>query len=205
MIRSGVASRDQLIRLRDQARARESRSGQYTFALVGRLAQTKGQEIAIQALAKVARKIPNVRLIIAGSGEKSYLEWCQKLTNTLGIRDSVDFIGYAEDPFRVFLEADAVLMCSQSEAQGRVTLEAMASCRPVIGRNQGGTPEIVEHDRTGLLYDGGLDPLVSCMLSFAENPQWAMELGERAWHTAFENFSTERCAREVYEVLESLV
>jgi glycosyltransferase involved in cell wall biosynthesis len=46
-------------------------------------------------------------------------------------------------------------MCSRSEAFGRVTVEYLRRGRPVIGTRSGGTPELVDDGRTGLLYSPG--------------------------------------------------
>jgi glycosyltransferase involved in cell wall biosynthesis len=46
-------------------------------------------------------------------------------------------------------------MCSKCEAFGRVTIEAMKIGIPVIGSNTCGTVELIEHERSGLLYEQG--------------------------------------------------
>ena len=72
------------------------------------------------------------------------------------------------DPYQVYRAADVVLMCSKFEAMGRTTAEAMATCRPVIGNNQGATPELIEHGHTGLLYQGDSESLAAQMLTLSK-------------------------------------
>src|SRR5206468_6899835 len=135
-----------------------------TFALVGKIRPSKGQESAIRALALVAERFPGTRLILVGGGDIADVERCEAVASQLGIRDHVEFRGYIANPWPVYLEADAVLMCSINEAMGRVTAEAMAACRPVIGLGRAGTVELVEHERTGLLYRGGPEALAASMV-----------------------------------------
>ena len=46
-----------------------------------------------------------------------------------------------------YQESDVVVMCSEHEAMGRVTAEAMAFAKPVIGYNSGATPELISQGR----------------------------------------------------------
>jgi glycosyltransferase involved in cell wall biosynthesis len=88
--------------------------------------------------------------------------------------------------------------------QWRVTAEAMASARPVIGYNSTGTAELIEHESTGLLYGGGHEELARCMARLIENPEWAKELGINGWHKAKREFTIETYAERVYKVLKKV-
>lgn len=173
----------------------------YVFAIVGQVYAAKGQHVAVQALALLARDFPGLRLLVVGSGQ---IDEIKELAAELGVEHQVELWGFIEDPYRAYLAADAVLMCSQNEGMGRVTVEAMSACRPVIGYDQAGTSEVIEHGKTGLFYRGGPEELAGCMRQFVENPAWARELGERGWHVAREKYSVEACARSVYKVLASV-
>lgn len=174
----------------------------YTFALVGLIHPAKGQGVAIRALALLARDFPKVRLLIVGMGVTDQLE---ALTYELGVANNVEFWGYVGDPYKAYLACDALLMCSKNEAMGRVTVEAMSACRPVIGYDQAGTSEIIEHELTGLLYRGGPEALANCMRQFIEDPAWARQLGNNGWYVARKKYTVEVYAQSVYEVLLSVV
>lgn len=202
MVHNGVASLAEFDRLRCLAEAAPStKADRYVFCLVGLIWPTKGQEAAIRALSLVAKEYPGARLSIVGKGNVEHLE---KLATELGIRSNVEFQGHVNDPFNVFLGADAALMCSEHEGMGRVTAEAMAACRPVIGLDSGGTSEIIEHEQTGLLYRGGCANLASCMRRFIQNPGWARSLGMNGWRQARERFCNEKYVSSIYDVLQSV-
>ena len=202
VIYNGVASEADFDRLYDLVQAQPNRQQPYTFALVGLIHPNKGQETAIRALAVAARQYPDIRLLIVGGGDVDQLK---QLANESGIEDKVEFWGYVQEPYTAYLAADAVLMCSKYEAMGRVTVEAMSARRPVIGYDDGGTSEIIEHEHTGLLYRGGPEMLAACMMRFTENPEWACKLGENGWHDARSKFSTEAYAESIYRVLRSIL
>ncbi|MDJ0843285.1 glycosyltransferase [Crocosphaera sp.] len=177
----------------------------YTFSLVGKICPQKGQEIAIKAIAILAKKHQNIRLIIVGSGEKSYENYLQKLTHQLEITDKVEFWGYLDDPFKAYFASDAVLMSSTHEGMGRVTAEAMATGRPVIGYDNAGTSELIENEFTGLLYQNNEpETLAVCMKRFVENVSWSQELGKNGWTIAKQKYSIENYVQQVYQVLSSL-
>jgi glycosyltransferase involved in cell wall biosynthesis len=87
---------------------------------------------------------------------------------------------------------------------GRVTVEAMCACRPVIGYDSGGTSELIDHDRTGLLYRGGPDALAECMARYVTDPELARRHGEAGWTVARKRHSTEVYAAQIFEVIRGV-
>jgi glycosyltransferase involved in cell wall biosynthesis len=173
----------------------------YTFLIMGRISPSKGQATAVEALAKLVDRHPEVRLLVVGGGECAVLE---ALAAKLGVSGNIDYWGYTDDQYQAYFASDAVLVCSKSEGMGRVAAEAMSVCRPVIGLNRTATPEIVEDGHTGLLFDGGAGPLAACMRQFVENPSWARTLGINGWQVAREKFNAESYTERVYELLKSV-
>ncbi len=205
VIYNGVAPEAVFDERRRAAEAQRARRQPFTFVLVGRFRESKGQAIAIRAFAKVAARSTAVRLLLVGgsgqTGDQDYFEQCRALATELGVSDRIEFWGYIPDPERAFLAADVALMCSRNEAMGRVTAEAMSACRPVIGFDNGGTSELIAHDRTGLLYRGGPDALAACMERYVAAPELASRHGEAGWRDAYLRHTTEIYAAQVHEVL----
>lgn len=206
VIYNGVAPEAVFDERRRAADAVRDRVQPFTFVLVGRFRESKGQAVAIRAFARLAAKYPNVRLLLVGgaggTGDQGYFEQCRALVNQLGVADCVEFWGYITDPERAFLAADVALMCSRNEAMGRVTVEAMSACRPVIGYDSGGTSELIDPDRTGLLYRGGAEELAECMARYVTSPELAWQHGAAGWHVARTRHSTETYAAQIHEVLK---
>jgi glycosyltransferase involved in cell wall biosynthesis len=199
VVYNGVVRTAELDRLHGQARETRGIRQPYTFLMVGAVYPRKGQMTAIQALAALRRRSSDARLVIVGEGQVAE---CQELAAELGVADRVEFWGYQPDPAVAYRAADAVLMLSPNEAMGRVTVEAMAACRPVIGYDNAGTSELIQHEQNGLLYQDGVEALVACMERCVRSPEWARELGEQGWESVRGSYTVETYARQVYAILE---
>ncbi len=169
-----------------------SRDTPVTVALVGRLEPRKGADIALRALAQV----PAVRLEIAGDGPLRLV--LERLAHELRISDRVRFHGHLADVRPVLARAQAVLCSSRREGLGLALLEAMAMARPVLGFRVGGVPEIVAHDRTGLLTPEPTASALAGLLARALHaPDRLVALGNaaRAW---VETHASSRAMCEAY-------
>ncbi len=204
VIYNGVLWDRDFERLQVQRATRPLREGVFTFVLVGRLVPSKGQDTAIEAVAELRRRGRTCRLLLVGDGREDFIRHCRGLVAGLGLAAEVEFQDYQADPFGAFLAGDAALMCSRLEAMGRVTVEAMAAGLPVIGRATGGTPELIEHERTGLLFDGEAVHLADVMERLIERPDWAAAMGSTACETARRRYSIEVHARAVAGVIHSV-
>jgi glycosyltransferase involved in cell wall biosynthesis len=204
IIYNGIARKEEFDLLYEQAQSLDLSRGKrpFTFALVGKINAGKGQDIAVQALSLLPEEFQDSRLLIVGEGEDKPLK---DLVEKLGLLNRVEFLGQVEDPFQAYLASDAVLMCSRSEGMGRVTVEAMAACRPVIGYDNAGTSEIILHEQTGLLYKGGEAELALSMQRLIANPEWGRELGIAGWKNAREEYCVEKYSAKVFEVLQSVL
>jgi glycosyltransferase involved in cell wall biosynthesis len=205
VVYNGVARAAEFEDRRRRAEALRGRRQPFTFVLVGRFRESKGQAVAIRAFATVSATHPDTRLLLVGgsggTGDQAYYDGCRALAATLGVADRVEFWGYIPDPERAFLAADVALMCSPNEAMGRVTVEAMAACRPVIGYAGGGTPELIDDGRTGLLYNGETDALAECMARYVAAPEDARRHGDAGWQVARTRHTTETYAARIHEII----
>lgn len=176
----------------------------YTFLMLSVISPKKGQEQAVRALANLRQEGIPSRLILAGSGRQDFLNQLQALVSELDLQDWVSFAGFVNDPLPLYYQADCALVCSENEAFSRVALEAMSTALPVIGKNSGGTPEIIVHGKTGFLYDS-FEELVASMKNMVQEPEEARQMGLAGWQRAREVFSIEKCAASVYQIIQSVV
>lgn len=120
--------------------------------LAGYLSQAKGQRLAIEAVAVARKAGVDIELSLIGTGNQQPFH---ALAQRLGVEDLVTIHGPTRDLGPYWAAAHVGLMCSQSEAFGRVTVEAMRAGLPVCGTNSGGTPEIIQSGVAGLLSPAG--------------------------------------------------
>jgi glycosyltransferase involved in cell wall biosynthesis len=115
--------------------------------MVSALRPEKGHDIAIEALRILRRRFPQLRLLIAGDGPAR--AGIAQRVDPLG--DAVVMAGRRFDVMRLLDAVDVCLHPSRADAFPTTILEAMAASVPVIATAVGGIPEIVIHNRTGIL------------------------------------------------------
>lgn len=173
------------------------------LALVGRIAEPKGQAEAVEAVRRLASAGECVQLALVGSGEADYVARLKEISKNVGLEGLVLFAGQLEDPLQVIRDADAVLMCSRSEAFGSVTVEAMLMGKPVIGARSGATPELIRDGFNGLLYDPGeISDLVEKIRLLVEHPDLARQMGENGRRFAEQHFSIQKYTDQVLQVMQ---
>jgi glycosyltransferase involved in cell wall biosynthesis len=127
-----------------------------TYGIVGRLAPWKGQHLFLDAF---ARAFPDgaERAVLVGRslfGEDAYERDLADLTRALGIAERVEFRGFRSDVWAELSRLDVLVHASVTpEPFGQVILEGMAAGVPVIAARAAGPAEILEHGRTGILYE----------------------------------------------------
>ncbi|KKW12621.1 MAG: Glycosyltransferase [Parcubacteria group bacterium GW2011_GWA2_49_9] len=152
----------------------------FTFLTVGRLVPVKNIGLQISALAKIAEKIPHVRLRVVGDGPE--MANLQQTTNNLQLQGKVFFEGYQKDLSKYYAEADAFLLTSDSEGWGRVVLEAAAHSLPIIMTNVGLAQEVITNNESGFIIPVGDErELTLAMQEFIGSPELRSRLGEGAY------------------------
>lgn len=126
--------------------------GQQLLLLPGRFAPRKGHQVALKALHFL--QDPRLLVVFLGNAQPGrYLQHLQTLVSYYSLQNQVRFINNESIPMPLaYAAADLVLMPSETpETFGRVTAEAGAMGRIVIGTDLGATPELCRDGVTGFL------------------------------------------------------
>ncbi|MDI6720034.1 MAG: glycosyltransferase family 4 protein [Methanomicrobiales archaeon] len=124
----------------------------YKILCSGRLSPEKGQIYLIRAL-KIIRESINAHLILIGSENGNEIKKLMAEVKYLGLQDYVHFLSprpYSEIP-SFYKGADVIVVPSTSESFGLVILENMALGKVIVASAIGGIPELIDHEKTGLL------------------------------------------------------
>lgn len=189
-------------------RTRSNKSVATTFSIVGRVFPAKGQLDAVKAFAELQNEVDMpLRLQIVGqSVDKDYRGQIQRVIDSFGIEDKVEFFDHTDDLEEIWASTDIGLMCSTNEAFGRVTAEYMANSILVIGANSGGTIDLLQEGR-GLLYDPhSIDDLKDNMkrVLYADKDYWNATIN-KAYDFVRENCSENAYVDNVLEVYERIM
>ena len=177
-----------------------------TVVFAGRLVVEKGVHILIKAFSKVIKQIPEAKLLIAGAGpeENNLLA----LASELELRDNITFLGHLsrEEMEKVFKNSWVQVVPSQwQEPFGIVAAEAMMRGKTVIASNLGGLTEIVQHNKTGLLFThDNIQELASSIIMILTNASLARNMGRSGHEIAITNFSEEAFAQKFLDLYQKI-
>ncbi len=160
---------------------------------IGRIAESKGIDALLQALALLGES-PEWSLVIAGDGY--YEHRIRNCIQKLGLMKRVSFAGWvsATTKSQLLREASVVVVPSLwPEAFGIVGIEAMAHARPVVAFNVGGIKDWLSHDRTGYLVPpGNIHDMAFRIKSLLQNPEVAVSMGKVGQHEVKRRFLADR-------------
>ncbi|MGH7718292.1 MAG: glycosyltransferase family 4 protein, partial [Gemmatimonadaceae bacterium] len=173
---------------------------------IGRVVEEKGFDTAISAFARIRRRFPRARLVVAGDGPAR--KALERQAAELGISYAVDFLGWIapRDVPRLIAASTMVLQPSRwREAFGLVALQAGQMARPAVSTTTGGIPEVVVDGETGLLVEPD-DPaaLADAMAYLLDHPDVAARMGAAGRQRAL-TFTMERHVTEHDALYRQLV
>ena len=161
----------------------------------GALIARKGQDLAIEALAR----IPDATLILVGEGaERSNLT---RLARRLGLESRVRFLGALlhEELPALLAAADVAVQPSTDEGLANVWVEALACGTPVVTSDVGGARDVVDRPEAGRLV-----PRDPGAIAAAVNALLAAPPAQEAVRKAAEKFSWDKNSAELFEHLSGI-
>ena len=161
---------------------------EYKIGIIGRITPIKGHRFFLQAIARVVRIFPKVKIWIVGDSpidKPEYKESLKSLARKLTIEKFVEFLGPRHDIPEIMSGLDLLVLSSEGqEAFGRVIIEAGASGVPVIATRAGGAVDIIEDGKTGLFVKPGdimemVDSIVAVLKDRTLAKNMAIELRKK--------------------------
>jgi glycosyltransferase involved in cell wall biosynthesis len=125
------------------------------FVCVARLHPHKRQDLLIRAANRYLKEYGSclVRFIGEEAQGSGYDDTLKSMAQDLGLRNSVQFLGYKSESFEYVRNATAMVLPSDFEALGRVVFEAWdAGAIPIAWRGSGGPAESIGRADGGVLY-----------------------------------------------------
>lgn len=180
-------------------------AGETLVLTVQRLYARKGVHVFIEAAAIVARACPAAKFVVAGEGpERAALD---RLTAARGLRDRVTFTGRVPDDAlpALYAAADVFAFHSFHEGLGIVLLEALATGRPVVTTDAGGTVDIVHDGVNGLVVPpGDADAFANAVLRMLRDRPFAASLACRGREIAETRFDWDLVATAYLDVFRAV-
>ena len=180
----------------------------FAVLTVGSVGERKGSYEIIKAAPMLRAKDQKVRFLLAG-GEEYPLD-LEKVSNTVrekGVEDTVKVLGELErDKIPLLLgAAQAFLLPSFFEGMPIAIIEAMRAGLPIIATDVGGVPEMIKHEKSGLLIKpGGPEEIERAVLRLKNDPELASALGRGARKTFERSFRLEAVIDKIEAVYLSM-
>jgi glycosyltransferase involved in cell wall biosynthesis len=177
-----------------------------TLGIVAVFDQVKGHDILFQAIALLRDEgVADFKCLVIGDGRER--ESIEGLVQKLGIVSYVEFKGYQNNVREFMGQINILVVTSRQESFGMVAVEAMAMNIPVVAAKVGGLPEVVENEKTGLLFEtGNVIQLASALRDLIANPQRRKKMGVAGRERAEKMFDIERSIKTYQkELLETVL
>lgn len=186
-------------RTRNETRAALGlRPEDFVLGYVGRFSPEKRAHAVIEAVAR----LPGCKALLVGWG--SQRDELLRLANDLipgrfALTEACNYLG------DYYMAMDALCLPSIVEGYGLVVPEAMLCGCPVIARNVGCVPELIEDRVNGLVVEGEPESFAAAAALLRDRPDWARGLAAEARTTALERALARRMAARYEEVLAQLL
>jgi glycosyltransferase involved in cell wall biosynthesis len=173
-----------------------------TIIYLGRVKKYKRLERLISIMPAIRREVPDIELIVAGTGD--YLENIEAMVEEKTMGEYVRVLGYVseEEKLRLLRKAWVLAMPSMNEGWGMNVIEANACGTPCVAYDVPGLRESVIHGKSGFLADDD-DQFTEHLLKIVEEPSLREDLsnGAVAWASEFD---WDKTARQTVQILESV-
>jgi len=184
-------------------------SGAVRVGLVATYANWKGQDVFLDAIARV----PNVRGLIVGgpiyatAGSQFTRESLEHRAESLGLTGRVGFVPFQNDPLAVYRALDVVVHAStRPEPFGLTIAEAMSCGRPVVVSAAGGAADLFTEGHDGLGHPpGDSESLSAAIARLCRDTDLRTRLGRAARTSAVARFGLERYANELAAVYAGIL
>lgn len=170
------------------------------FFYPSRIAPEKDFEYAIEAFKLFSNRVKGYKMIIAGSlsDRKDHRDYLKKIRAMGGANVIVETNVTDERLLDLYSRCKAVLYSPINEDYGLVPLEAMASSKPCIAKNEGGPKETIIHGKDGFLVPS-MWKMADAMEYLAKHPDKCEEMGKEGRNKVLANFTWEKFLKRFEE------
>lgn len=176
-----------------------------TLIFVGRLHFEKNLQNLIKAISEVKKEIPDINLLIVGSGPEE--QALKNLIKKLNLAKSITVVGQKTgvDLIKLYKSSNIFILPSIYEGQPLTILEAWASKIPVIATKTGDIQFLIKQDYNGFFIN---DPSninqIAKVITKALSSKNLEQLGKNGFNFIRNNFSWGKSARQTLEIYKQL-
>ncbi|MFQ5587626.1 MAG: glycosyltransferase family 4 protein [Nitrospiria bacterium] len=178
--------------------------GTFLVGLFGRIEENKRQRLLVEVIARAKKNNTAMKGLIVGRAMSlSDLNQLKSLVERQGLKQDIIFQDFVERPQDWMQACDCVILATAEETFGLVLIEAMRAGVAVAGTNRGGVPEIVDHAKTGLLFEpDDITGLYESLLLLKNDAPFREKLAAAGRKKADQLFDTDLHFRELRRLMK---
>ncbi len=174
----------------------------FVILCVGKIEYRKGQDIILRAIAPILKSgdsVQKISVLFAGNSNPSFQRKLRTLSEKLKIEKNVIWIGYESNIPNLLQIADLYIQPSRWDPLPRALIEAMGMGVCSIGSQVDGIQELIEHEKTGLLFKNeSIEELAGQIKKVLTHPELRKSYGEEA----VKKVKSEHTTRHMVDTIE---
>ncbi len=178
----------------------------YSLFAVSGLIELKNIQMLIEALNILINNIGRKDIFLYVAGDGPYRKQLENMIKEYGLQNYILLMGYQSNVGKLLKDCDIFVHPSYAEGFGIAVAEAMMAEKPIIVANAGALPELIEHEKSGLV----IDPYKSqkwadAILKLIENPMLAKKIAKNAKIRAEKLFSVKHFCEQYESLYKTLL
>ncbi len=184
----------------------EPSSYAHIIGIVARIHAVKGLDVFIKSAIEVCQKRQDVLFVIAGGGDPSLKAELQGMIDQTPYKDRIRLLGRIEAIGEFYNAIDINVLTSLNETFPYVLMEGGYFGKPAIASNVGGVSELIDDQKTGLLFESGdVMALSSHMIRLMDQPDLGKEMGAALRKVVLEKHTAKSMAKRHVAIYEALL
>jgi glycosyltransferase involved in cell wall biosynthesis len=185
--------------------------GDFVIAYPVHFRDGKGHQYLPEIVRRLAASTPRARLLVAGDTTSDLA--CRRNSAALvsaidegGLAENIRCLGLLASVRPLLAAADVLFNFSDTEGMSNTVMEGMTLGLPVVATGVGGTPELIQDGREGLLVRrGDVEAAADRLARLASDPDLCRRIGGAAREKIVRDFSVERLVDSYARLYESLI
>ena len=184
------------------------KGNEFLVGMVGDFVARKGHRYLFDALPQIVEAVPNFKLVLLGRFNRD--EPIAKKLRALQLKEQlyrrVKWLGIRTNVQDFMAAFDLCVVPSIVEPLGLVALESLAAGTPVVAASTGGLPEIIEHNKNGILVPPkNSQELARAIIRLAHSPTERQQMGEQGREMVNQKFDPMELTHQVEQILQKVV
>ena len=160
--------------------------------------ERKNHRFIIEALPKIVKDVPNVKVLFAGRGV--LMDQMKALAESLNLSKYIDFLGFRKDIGNLIALSDLGISSSRQEGLGLNLAEEMFSGLPVVASEDRGHKELIDDAENGFMFkQGDTNGFIQYVIRMAHDENLRKQFGMSA-QNKMQRFTLENALKEMASI-----